>query len=963
MEGDDPKILGSRGLKVAHLNVASILGSHKFEMMRKQIEGSHLNVFCASETWLTSGKPTDLISVHGYNVARLDRGWKTNNLDVNVKRGGGLICYVSQNINMNEFRYARFNQSNKDLEMQWISLDMTNMRRIVIINVYRPPQGNYKVACKLIHEAIRDSNLKDNVDIFLLGDFNINLREKKEPATKELNSTIDTWGLKQLIHDNTRFGMVNGVLRGSCIDNIFSNSQHIEESVVLDWNFSDHLMVVTRRKRATLSQEKVEFNGRSYKNYIKEDLQGELINDNWDEYYTLADITLCWDLILTRVRRYLNRTCPLKVFKVKEIREPWVTNELIEEIKDKDRARREAKRSGSREDWVHARSERNRVGRLVEQAKADFLKDQQEQLVDDPKKFWRLIKDIVPNKRKRSGKISLNERVGPGDERSIEGDQVADFINNFFCEIGPKLAANHDEPWQFYGRVNEFTCPPMATDFAQVLKLCKEIKTTKSSGFSDVSSKVFKDAFLVLVPQLVYLFNQSFATDIFPDSWKQATIIPLYKGGNKTDVSTYRPVSLLPLPGKILEKIAHSRLTTFLENHKTISNKQGGFRKGFSTTSSIAELTDILFSNVNRGLTSIAAFVDLRKAFDTVDHSILLRKINCYGVRDSNLKWCANYLTNRTQKTLANGKLSDAKGITCGVPQGSVLGPLFFILYVNDVQEAVSVSKLQLYADDTVIHSEGRSPDEAVGKLQPSLTQFSLWCKANKLSLNATKTKLMTFGTRHKVKKAKNVIIRIGEVPLQIVPTYKYLGITLDSTLSFNYHVKSASTAISYKVNLLARIRKYLNEEVAMRIYKSMILPYFDYGDVIYNTAGQEGLDKLQRLQNRCLKICKGFNVRFCTKELHEITKMPKLSQRRMAHVNNFMYSRLGNESLVDKRDIRTRAHDAPLFKIEIPTVEAYKRSIQYAGALQWNSLNKEIRGIDNFQNFKAKQKSTMNMT
>ena len=304
--------------------------------------------------------------------------------------------------------------------------------------------------------------------------------------------------------------------------------------------------------------------------------------------------------------------------------------------------------------------------------------------------------------------------------------------------------------------------------------------------------------------------------------------------------------------------------------------------------------------------------------------------------------------------------MSGDLSVTCGVPQGSVLGPLFFILYVNDVQSAINGAELQLYADDTVIHTAGENSEEAARKLQPSLTQFTNWCKANKLSLNATKTKLMIFGTRYRVKRAKGVVIKIGDVPLQIVPTYKYLGITLDSTLSFNYHVRSATSTISYKVNLLVKIHKFLCEGVALKVYKCMILPYFDYGDVIYSTASQEGLDKLQRLQNRSLKICKKLNTRFNTKDLHAITKTPMLAARRRAHINNFMYGRLKNESLVDERDIRTRAHDAPLFRIEVPQNEAYKRSVKYAGALQWNALDRDTRKIDCFDSFKAKQKHAM---
>ena len=347
-------------------------------------------------------------------------------------------------------------------------------------------------------------------------------------------------------------------------------------------------------------------------------------------------------------------------------------------------------------------------------------------------------------------------------------------------------------------------------------------------------------------------------------------------------------------------------------------------------------------------------FVDLRKAFDTVDHKILISKLEYYGIKGANLLWCKNYLSSRSQCTLANGDLSSRAEVTFGVPQGSVLGPLFFILYVNDVQEAIKGAEIQMYADDTVLYASDHN------ELQKSLDQFTKWCSGNKLSLNVSKTKQMVFGTRNMIKKARTVQLKIKGLPLQTVPTYKYLGITLDSALTLNYHVKSVAGMISHKAILLGKIRKFLTEKVALKMYKSMILPYFDYGDVIYNNTNQDGLDKLQRLQNR---ICKGYNVRYDTENLHSETKILQLKTRGYAHVNNFMYTRIGDQHYVDNREIRKRAHDAPLFKVKVPKLESYKRSVEYAGSFQWNNLPVEIRGINSHKLFKAKQKHIMTGT
>ena len=274
---------------------------------------------------------------------RLDRGWKENIGATKAKKGGGLICYVNDSLTMNEFKYEHLNQSTKELEMQWVLLDMKNMRKIVIVNIYRPPQGDFRAACNSISNAIRDADLKDNVEIFLMGDFNINLTDRKSPMVKELESITAFWDLRALIKDNTRIGAVNGIMKGSCIDNIYTNLEDIMVSGVLNWNFSDHMVVMAKRKRGKADSTKITFKGRSYRNYSGEGLQDDLLLFDSDGYYELQDPGQCWEVIETLIRNHLDKTCPQKTFKVREVREPWVSNEILEEIRDKDMVMRGAK--------------------------------------------------------------------------------------------------------------------------------------------------------------------------------------------------------------------------------------------------------------------------------------------------------------------------------------------------------------------------------------------------------------------------------------------------------------------------------------------------------------------------------------------------------------------------------------------------------------------------------------------
>ena len=315
---------------------------------------------------------------------------------------------------------------------------------------------------------------------------------------------------------------------------------------------------------------------------------------------------------------------------------------------------------------------------------------------------------------------------------------------------------------------------------------------------------------------------------------------------------------------------------------------------------------------------------------------------------------------NRFQRTIANGKTSTNLPITCGVPQGSVLGPLFFLVFINDLEFALSNCKFKLYADDSVLYQVGISGEQAANLLQPSLNEFGQWCHVNKLTNNTKKSKLMVFGSRSKVKKAKYVKVKLNGAILQKVPSIKYLGMLLDPTLSYNKHVSYVIKTVLYRMLLLTKIRKYLHDEVALQIYKSMLLPYFDYADVIFNNSNVGDLDKLQRLQNKCLKLC-NHRVRNANVEsIHKIAKVPFLKDRRKAHVLNFMYIRKSRPELLNLREIRTRAHEAPLFNVPIPRCEAFKRSVVYSGSVAWNNLDVELRNMDLFLPFKFHRKKEM---
>ena len=323
---------------------------------------------------------------------------------------------------------------------------------------------------------------------------------------------------------------------------------------------------------------------------------------------------------------------------------------------------------------------------------------------DDSKKFWKNIHNILPNGKLSNKIISL---VDEETKNAVPEGETAAFINNFFANIGSKLARNFNTPWYYDGDVADVKLESITTNEIEVLRFRKEIDIHNSSYILDISSRILKDTFIILITKFTKLINCSFVTGIFPEYWKLANVIPLFKGGNKNVVGNFRPVSLLPLPSKIIEKIVHDRISTFLENNNLLDIYQGGFRKNQSTINTIAQLTDTIFEGINNRELTLTCYIDMAKAFDTVNHSILVKKLANLGINDKLLNWIKNYLTGRKQCTTTNNITSSYLDISCGVLQGSILGPLFFIIYVNDINRILKNCKHLLCGRYSFIYDWG----------------------------------------------------------------------------------------------------------------------------------------------------------------------------------------------------------------------------------------------------------------
>ena len=367
---------------------------------------------------------------------------------------------------------------------------------------------------------------------------------------------------------------------------------------------------------------------------------------------------------------------------------------------------------------------------------------------------------------------------------------------------------------------------------------------------------MIKDGAEEIAYPLCHLINKSLSSGIFPTEEKIGKITPLYKSDSHSSFDNYRPISVLTVTSKIIERLVHNQLYEYLENNKLLISQQYGFRKNRSTDHAVTLLTDYIRSNMDSRCCTGAIYIDLKKAFDTVDHGVLLSKLKIYGILGKEHSWFCDYLFNRQQLVQYNNFDSDILTVTTGVPQGSILGPLLFILHMNDIVYQLEKCKMLLYADDMVIYYANQNSEVIEKVLNDEFHHIGNWLRENRLIINlmAGKTESILFGTPQKLAKSTKIKVFLNVVLIKNVEMYEYLGMILDQSLNFKSHLKKISKTAISRVKLLSRIRSFISPFVADSIYNVMIRPLLLTSDV-ETVLSSNMRKKFQSIQDRCYKI------------------------------------------------------------------------------------------------------------
>ena len=429
-----------------------------------------------------------------------------------------------------------------------------------------------------------------------------------------------------------------------------------------------------------------------------------------------------------------------------------------------------------------------------------------------------------------------------------------------------------------------------------MLKILSNLSTTKATGLDNIPCKLLKEGASIISKPLTMIFNAAISKGVFPTDWKLSKVSPIFKKGDKEDPNNYRPISVIQAVAKIFEKIIFDQLSAYLQANKLLADSQSGFRKNHSTMTALLDATDEWPLNIDKGLVNAIVFIDLKKAFDTVDHKILLTKLEMYGIRDMSLKLFESYLTDRQQKCNINGTLSNPMPISCGVPQGSALGPLLFLIYINDLPNCLQHSTPRMYADDTGLTIASISPTEIETKMNTDLSNINKWLYANKLSLNIAKTEFMLVTSRQKLRTmATYPKININGQPVTEVEVSESLGLHIDNTLSWNNQIDHITKKVSAAIGAIKRIRPFVTQTTLLSMYHSWIQPHFDYCSEVWGNIGVVLTHKLQKLQNRAVRIITSSTYDTSSRLLRNSLSLDDLSTRRAKLKATQMYRIVNN--------------------------------------------------------------------
>ena len=742
---------GSNALRISSFSARSIV--NKRLDLQAYVTLVNPDFIAITETWLHNNIDDNELLPNSYNIHRKDR----------ESRGGGVILAVRSNISC----FRRRDLEESDCELLWGEIPFKDSSSYFVGVFYRPPSSDLTYLEGLARSLDKVSLISEHANILLLGDFNLpdidwDLISPLQPNSLSdyfCDYILNFFSLSQLINQPTRLDAV--------LDLVISNRpENISNIKIGDGlGSSDHNIITFDLQCKITRPCQPSKQIYDYQNANWDNFRLELSHVSWD---TILNDDVSIDCVWNNWKRVFFKAVHnnIQTRAIKSKRNvPWITSEIRKLFHKRKRLWKKAKSTQLESDWNKYKVLRNKV--KSELGKSYYRHVHLLVESKNPKRFWSFIKSKTKNKS-----IPLTMKWNDRVIKASSSKEKAELFNNFFSVDAQSFHLHTDNV------IADLVCSG-----ANVEKLLLGLNTNKATGPDGVTARLLREAAPSISSSLSCLFNMSLKKGKLPCDWKRANVTPVYKKGEKELVTNYRPISLTSLVAKTMEKLVTNHILSYLEDHTLLSPHRYGFRAGLSCTSQLIHLFHAWASALDKGKTSDVVFLDFEKAFDSVPHLHLYLKLKQYGIRGQILEWLSDFLLEQYQRVVLEGESSKWTKVSSGVPQGSIVGPILFLLYVNDIPENLSCAS-EMFADDTLLFNSG-NPSDVSSPIQDSLSQISDWCNEWLLRINPVKCESMRI-TRSKTPSLCSY--NINSTSLNQVHTHKHLGVILSSDLSWKMH-------------------------------------------------------------------------------------------------------------------------------------------------------------------------------
>ena len=931
-------------------------GYHDIRLCLTNIRGlrsnfSHLNttlkdnydIICINETFLDPSCPNSKLSVPGFQeIIRNDRqGF-----------GGGVGVYVRNCIACKR----RVDLETNALEI--IALEVrSHNNKFILINVYNPNNRTLDFYNEM--QSCIDQVRTCGISKFIIvGDLNSDLRT---PSGGELLHFSDRNLLRLHVTEPTRFTGNSS----TCLDQVLSNCPESVTSctVLAPVGSSDHCTVSATLLFRFKSPQAYKRHVWLYKRADFDGLREKLSDVAWSQELESNNVNDTTNIFTSILLNYARQYIPNRVITVRPGDTPWYNTQLRALCRKKDRIHYKAKTKDTPELWAKFRSIRNEYISACRVAESDYEISLEHSLdagpTIDPRRWYQISKSLLG----RNTSLTYPPIHVSGDI-VVDPQAKALLYNDFFLSI-----CTLDESMASLPQVNESQIPTIDSISVaenEVLDLLKCIDTSKATGPDGISPLLLKELATVIYKPLTVIFNQSLQNKEFPSLWKQANVIPIHKKGNVHLCTNYRPVSLLSCVSKIFERIIFKHMYNFILDNQLITKSQSGFTPGDGTTYQLIYLYHNFCEAIDQGKEVRVVFCDISKAFDKVWHSGLLFKLHKNGIRGDLLEFLGNYLNDRKQRVTIEGHSSPWGIIRAGVPQGSVLGPLLFLIYINDIVDIIN-NKISLFADDTSLSVIVETPLIAANLLNDDLMNISNWANQWLVSFNSQKTDDMVIS--RKIDKPQHPGLLFNNAEIARVDTHKHLGLVLSSSLSWSAHIQEISTKACKTLNVMHALKYKLSRKALENIYITFVRPTLEYCDVIWDGCLQKDKDLLENIQLAAARVVTGARRGTSHSALLKETGWQTLQQRRDTHKLIMLYKILNNLTpeylkelippLASQRSDRTLRNSSNIQQIKSKN-NYFRDSFLPSTISKWNSIPITVRNSPSLAIFRSELNKTM---